>query len=465
MGMRTLSSTVAFTEGVWSDVLGALSLPVESAGILIARIGAHGDKRVVLVQQLRWVPEEYYLVREQFRLSIASPGYVPALAVAANDGAAAVFFHTHPGGDPAPSIHDDEVDQELRDLFTLRTHQPYYISVIVGGTPGAPRARGRMYAEGNPDPFLISTVRVVGNRFWIFPTEASLPGSPPVSSSQFDRQIRAFGADGQAVLSRLRVGVVGAGGTGSAVYEQLVRLGVGDVMIMDDDLIAEHNISRIHESTVADRGRPKVAMLAERAIAIGTGSVVQPVQQQLRTADVARQLIDRDIIFGCTDDDFGRAILSRLAFWYLIPVIDTGFVVDVDGTHIRELFGRVTVVFPGTACLICRGRVSSQRIAWENLHPKERRLRVSEGYVPELAEPSPSVVAFTTLVAGLAVSEMLARLIGYGPSDPPSELLLRLADRTLSRNSRPPDPDHFCGDATRWGRGDDQPMLGWIWPT
>lgn len=464
MGESITTTTLTLTEDIWVEVTAALDLPVESAAVLTARVVRNGPTELLLVRQLHWVPENHYLVREPMTLSIASEGYVPALGVAADDDALAIFMHTHPDGSPSPSSYDDQVDRDLGAVFGRRTRTDRYVSLIIGGTIDDPRFTCRMYGADSSEPALVSRIRVVGTRrLRVIAADGGAANEDSLKRTTFDRQIRAFGVEGQALLKSLRVGVVGAGGTGSAVLEQLVRLGVGDVVLIDDDVIDEHNVSRIHESRASDRGRPKVAVLAERSVGIGLGPVVRPVQERLRTADVTRQLVDRDLIFGCTDDDFGRAVLSRLAYWYLIPVVDIGFVVDAAGGTIRELFGRVTLVGPGSSCLICRGRVSSQRVAWESLPENERRVRIQEGYVPQLGEPAPSVVAYTTLVASLAVNEMLARVIGYGDDDPPGELLVRLAERSISRNVHPPDPDHYCGDRSYWGRGDEQPMLGWIW--
>lgn len=63
------------------------------------------------------------------------------------------------------------------------------------------------------------------------------------------------GTDGQRSLGALRSGVVGAGGTGSAVTEQLARHGVGDLVMLDDDVVVDDtNLTRIHGSTAADLG-------------------------------------------------------------------------------------------------------------------------------------------------------------------------------------------------------------------
>lgn len=84
-------------------------------------------------------------------------------------------------------------------------------------------------------------------------------------------------------------------------------------------------------------------------------------------------------------------------------------------------------------------------------------------YVPGLGDPDPSVVAFTTMIASLAVSELLDRLVHYGSTDPPSEVVLRLHDRKLSLRSGLGQPGHYCVDQGVWGRGDTEPFLGLLW--
>ena len=122
----------------------------------------------------------------------------------------------------------------------------------------------------------------------------------------FDRQIRAFGAQGQRLLGRLRVGVVGGGGTGSAIYEQLLRLGIGSIVPIDNDLVSDTNLTRIHESGVSDVGQPKVEVLAAVAERIALGTVVEPRVAKITERAAFESLRNCDVVFGCTDDNAGR---------------------------------------------------------------------------------------------------------------------------------------------------------------
>jgi hypothetical protein len=96
--------------------------------------------------------------------------------------------------------------------------------------------------------------------------------------------------------------------------------------------------------------------------------------------------------------------------------------------------------------------------------PNEHRRLADEGYAPALAGVEPAVVTYTTQVAAAAVGELLERLIHYGPEPAPSEILLRLHEREISTNDRPPRSHHYCDPATgKLGRGVTDPFLEQTW--
>jgi ThiF family len=70
----------------------------------------------------------------------------------------------------------------------------------------------------------IETIRIIGNRFRFHRNNET-----PPDERFFQRQVLAFGNPLQSVLKNIHVGVVGVGGTGSSVVEQLIRLGVGRI--------------------------------------------------------------------------------------------------------------------------------------------------------------------------------------------------------------------------------------------
>ena len=70
-------------------------------------------------------------------------------------------------------------------------------------------------------------------------------------------------------------------------------------------------------------------------------------QSKITEEGTARMLIDADVVFGCTDDNGGRLVLSRLASYLLTPVIDCGVLLSSDDRgKLVGIDGRVTLLAP-----------------------------------------------------------------------------------------------------------------------
>ena len=303
--------------------------------------------------------------------------------------------------------------------------------------------RGRVWSHEGWFP--ISRIRVIGRRF-LFIDEARGDGPLPVF---FDRQVRAFGPEIQRLLGHLHVGVVGAGGTGSAVLEQIARLGVGTISIFDGDAFDDTNVNRVYGSIASDAGRNKAEMAAANVQRMGLETILRVYPGHITWEASARHLRDCDVVFGCTDRHAPRGILVQLAIRYLIPLFDVGVRIDSQGGTLRGVFGRVTTFFPGEACLFCRGRISPEMIRLESLSSEQRQALADENYAPELEGPAPAVIAFTTAVAAQAVSEFLQRLTGFmGPDRKSTEAQLLLSESRLRTNRETAGPECLCSRAS-----------------
>ena len=435
----------------------------EAGAVLLAGLAKTDMGLRLLGRELCWIPDGAYDRRTPHALSIRSSGYVGALALAAERGDVPIWLHTHPGhlSDPTRSEHDEVVDEKLRETFRVRSGADVYASIVASPTDHAFQFTATVWEKG--DAFMSSDrLFVVGDRFALHTAyDAEADTRVP---EHFDRQVRAFGGDVQRVLRQLRIAIVGCGGTGSATAEQLARLGVGHLLLVDHDVLSASNVTRVYGSSPADVGRPKVDVLGDHLRRIAPTTDVATVQGSINDISVARALLGSDVVYGCTDDNAGRLVLSRLATHYLVPVIDVGVLLSSDCGILRGIDGRVTVLTAGSACLVCRNRIDLARAAAEQLPDDERAARQAEGYAPELAGVEPAVVAYTSAAASFAVAELLERFIGYGPDPEPSEFLLRCHDREISTNTVQPRPRHYCHPATGvLGCGDREPFLGQFW--
>jgi molybdopterin/thiamine biosynthesis adenylyltransferase/proteasome lid subunit RPN8/RPN11 len=460
-----MTITVVLPQQIGEAIDAAARLPVETGGVLLASLAVTDENDIrLLARKMHWVPESAYIRRGGDHLSIASEGYVPFLSEAESLGCVAIWVHTHPGleSPPRPSEHDWEVDRQIADLFRLRSGSSYYGTLIFSPRPEGLAFSGYIQSEGGR-PMPIGRLWQVGDRFRL--TRSFLLPEAGIHAD-FDRNVRALGGAVQQTLGELREGVVGCGGTGSAVAEQLVRLGVRNLVLCDPDELSGSNVTRVYGSTAADVGKSKVETLAAHLKRIAPDTKCELVKSMITMLRAARRLCSCDIVFGCTDDNAGRLVLSRFSTYMLTPVFDSGILVSSDASGmLRGIDGRVTTLVPGQACLVCRGRIDLARAGAELLTPDERRRREDEGYAPALGRTEPAVVTFTTLVAATAVSELLERFIGYGPEPRPSEVLLRCHDREISTNVDTPRAGHYCDISSgKLGIGITDPFLEQTWP-
>lgn len=460
-----MTTTLVLPQSVSRQLTDVVGQPLETAGVLLATVViVDGEHIRLLAREYRPVADSAYARREVDGLTIDSAGYVPALARAEELGAMAIWVHTHPGigSSPQASHHDDVVDAQLAETFRLRTGSDFYGALVLSPTENGFCFTGHLDSEGR-DAQRIDRIWTVGDRFGLITNVTDQGGE---SLEMFDRNIRAFGSAVQNTLSNLTVGIVGCGGTGSAVAEQLVRLGVRKFVLVDPDTLSHSNLTRVIGSVATDVGRRKVDVTADHLQAVAPESQCERIASMLTINHAARRLIGCDIVFGCSDDNAGRLVLSRLPTYLLTPVIDCGVLLSSDGANqLTGIHGRVTTVVPGQACLLCRDRIDVARAAAELMTPEERRRLESEGYAPALGRIEPAVVTFTALVAAAAVSELLERLIGYGPEPRPTEVLLRCHDREISTNIATSRLRHYCNpDTGVLGRGVTEPFLDMAWP-
>jgi predicted ThiF/HesA family dinucleotide-utilizing enzyme len=212
----------------------------------------------------------------------------------------------------------------------------------------------------------------------------------PISDSGFQisdwerrRWSRTIGALGGEAswqrLVRLRIAIIGCGRTGSLVAVTLARLGVRQLILIDPDVVEEHNLGEMDTVTHADLGKPKA-----EAIVTNLHSVINPQQELVAilssvTAESALAACKRaDVLFCCADNDVARLVAAILATLYHKVLVDigTGIHFTASDNQIRNpqsairnrtMGADVRLILPGDGCLLCRGNLTNYNQAVENL--------------------------------------------------------------------------------------------------
>ena len=173
-----------------------------------------------------------------------------------------------------------------------------------------------------------------------------------------------LGAGSDDLLASLRIAVVGVGGGGSHIVQQLAHIGVGTYILVDPDRIEASNTNRLIGGTVADvRAKRWKTTIAARLVkrVLPTGHIIE-IKHAWQLA--AEDLRDCDIIYGCLDSFVGRRELEEAARRFMIPYIDIGMDVIQSGDR-YAIVGQVALSMPGRLCLRCMGVVRDSDVAEE----------------------------------------------------------------------------------------------------
>lgn len=138
---------------------------------------------------------------------------------------------------------------------------------------------------------------------------------------RYRRNQRTISTEQQLRLFRSRVAVVGCGGLGGYVVEELARLGLGRIVVIDPDVFEEHNLNRQLFSTVADLGRPKVAVAAERVAEINPAVTVVPLMKAFSRERGGELLEGADTAVDALDSIPTRLELAAICNDLRIPLV------------------------------------------------------------------------------------------------------------------------------------------------
>ncbi len=229
-----------------------------------------------------------------------------------------------------------------------------------------------------------------------------------------------------AGLQRLRrstVAVIGAGGGGSHLAQQMAHVGVGFLPLIDADVVEESNVNRVVCSDYDSVGKHKALVLAQRLRGLGTRIV--PVLFRAESPQ-GRSWIERsDLVLGAVDGVRARHNIEAICRTALVPYIDIGLKIDIaDDGSVRGIGGQVFCSMPGRACMHCVAIVTG-----------EGMLRDREEYA--VGDPDQQVISLNGVLASQAADTAISLLTGFEPKFPP-RLLVRY-DGLLHRML--PDPD------------------------
>jgi hypothetical protein len=184
------------------------------------------------------------------------------------------------------------------------------------------------------------------------------------------RTAQVFGEMTVELPNLLGVSVVGCSGPGSWVIEQLARLGIRELILVDTAVVEHKNLHHIVNSMVADAEKmgPKVRSVQTAIETMGTFTKVRARQANLFNLGVLCELATCNLLFGCIGSIDERDLLNRLATFYTIPYLDLGVRLDADGSGgVDVACGSMHCLTSGGSRFLSRGLYTSETLRAETL--------------------------------------------------------------------------------------------------
>lgn len=212
-----------------------------------------------------------------------------------------------------------------------------------------------------------------------------------MSSDRYSRQ-SFLGSAAEAMIARCTIGIVGLGGGGSHIVQQLAHIGFQRFVLYDDDVVEESNLNRLIGATFVDvlAETPKLHLAKKTIYSLQPKANVRGFACQWQKQP--EPLRECQIVFGCVDSYKGREELEIACRRYLMHYIDIGM--DVHGKEKPAIGGQVILSSPGGPCMRCIGFLTDDRLA------QEAALYGNAGHRPQVVWPN-GVLASTAV--GLAV--------------------------------------------------------------
>ncbi|MFJ7168653.1 ThiF family adenylyltransferase [Streptomyces globosus] len=429
---------------LWTD-LSAHLFPSGGGAVLLAghAEGARGP-RLLAYDLITATNDTDYMPGEYGHRALA-PSFVRDAAVRARDESAAYLaVHAHGGLDRVRFSSVDTASHE-RGYPALRQ----ITGQTVGGLVFTPHAAaGDLWlADGSRTP-LAETVIPGGNLLRLRPCPATATPAGP----DHDRQARLLGDVGQETLNRLRVAVVGLGGVGSILVEELARLGVGTLVLIDDDTVEATNLPRLVAAGKDDIGQLKTDLAARNAQRANPRIRLIPMATRVEHPEALKELALCDWIFLAADSASARHWVNAAVQQFLIPGVQVGVKIPVDSAGcVGQIHTATRIMLPGDGCLWCNRLIDSTQLAID-MHPKAER--DAARYVPGV--PAPSVITLNTLAAAEALNHFVLAATGLHDDDHDHAAVIH-RPRTRQRDLQDPRQDancRWCTPAGRLGRGD-----------
>jgi molybdopterin/thiamine biosynthesis adenylyltransferase len=201
---------------------------------------------------------------------------------------------------------------------------------------------------------------------------------------RYDRNKETITNQEQKVLKNSRICVIGCGGLGGYIIEELGRIGVGYITVVDGDVFEESNLNRQIFCDMETLYKSKAETAQIRIKKINPEIFVNPIVARFDENNAESIIKDHDVIVDALDNIESKFLVQEKVEKFGIPFVHGA---------IAGWFGQISTVFPGDRTL-------------------DKIYSIKTGKGIETFAGNPAFIA--AIVASLQVSEVIKLLLKKG---------------------------------------------------
>lgn len=215
----------------------------------------------------------------------------------------------------------------------------------------------------------------------------------------------------RTIVSNQTIAIVGVGGLGSVIAENLIHMGFQSIQLIDPDTVEVTNLNRIVGAYYSDalESRLKVSVVKEHLRKINPDAVVEALPVGIEDESVLPLLMRSDWIVVATDNHYSRYQAQKIALQLGVPLVSAGVNITAEESQIFDWSGEVIVARSGDGlCLNCLGRINPTQVAaYEHRADTIGEALVSKGYVTGQEVKEPAVKTLNAIIGAVAVDVLI----------------------------------------------------------
>ena len=338
-----------------------------------------------------------------------------------------IDVHTHPfcNDSVAFSAVDDHDEDTFHRWLTATLDGFHYASIVLSQTDYAART---WEIDGENSVYCTARIKTqTAGESWpcaeIKCYQDVAMESFKIQSGFLARSALALGLDTmRKVMNDQTIGIIGVGGLGSVIAENLIHSGFHAIHLIDPDRVEVTNLNRIVGAYYCDAAtnRLKVEVVQEHLQRINPDAMVYAHAIGVEEEAALPVLMQCDWLIVATDNHFSRYQAQNIAIQLGAPLISAGVNITVEGQNITDMSGEVITARNGDGlCLNCLGRINPTAVAaHENRGEFIGDELVRRGYVSGREVKEPAVKTLNAILGAMTVEVLLNQYTHRQPHEP-----------------------------------------------